>query len=753
MSDLRVRKIPPPIRGINIQDDPLVIRDDQAEELINLIPDRMGFLAARAGGMAATGPSFNSFGFPSSGSDIYQPISNYSVPGISLPIKYVAYGTGNNASTAYVDSFLRPFINSSSVSDRGQTAGGYDTYSVEADADNDMDNSSQVPLYPNPALHNNKLYGHRALNDGTVTVGNAGAAFSDAQTTNGMAAGSGEIGLHPLQMLANAGSNIVSFAPDGGLAVASHLNCLFVMGGRDVPGAHLAVCGTTAASTTVQVSVPDGGIAVGTVIDIGTRDNPTSVVSGRTVNSVTVDSNNVITSIVISGGAISTTANTDHIWINGADGKKVNANPVIELNTLYYTNPGAAILDNGATTIHCKAWKTNGVTNKITVGEDTSEEAGMAIVSHKGNLVIFKNKSIWLLQGGSPDEFSVKPLTRDFGLVDQRSIYVIDEQIFFLSQRGFMSFDGSTFAVRSAAVHDKLLVALKVYSTDSSSVNKGSTIYDTANAFAYVTKLNSRNLLIVVGYNALQIAGGTTQSPRTTAFHGVYNLDTGTWTQIQSFLPTGVQDDAPMRDPINVWSPMYAINVTDRTFVSFTYSNPPNTSSSNYKVFWLVFNDFTLNPVDWKPASFVVGRRPMIDYGPRPDVSGTDYDMPVYISWKSKLFQLAEPLQGAQLNRIVVDYQARMLETIDPDAQYIVLDVLDENNNLLTTISLPADQTMKRQRVSVDVFTDLEGIRFHLHDSRDTLAEFQSTKSDMLDEFRLLGVQVVWQPTNRETST
>jgi hypothetical protein len=87
----------------------------------------------------------------------------------------------------------------------------------------------------------------------------------------------------------------------------------------------IAATGVTTSSNTVVVASGDlaktGHLSDDLLVDIGTVANPTAVASGRTITAVNTNAAGVVTSIVISGAAV-TTATTDRIFRAGSGGNQ-----------------------------------------------------------------------------------------------------------------------------------------------------------------------------------------------------------------------------------------------------------------------------------------------------------------------------------------------------------------------------------------------------------------------------------------------
>jgi len=81
--------------------------------------------------------------------------------------------------------------------------------------------------------------------------------------------------------------------------------------------------------------------------------------------------------------------------------------------------------------------------NFIRIGGNDSGNRITALVPYLQNLVIFKDRSVWILQGDSPDNFEVQMVAPDVGAVSHRSIVQVEDLLFFATRRGPYTFDGS----------------------------------------------------------------------------------------------------------------------------------------------------------------------------------------------------------------------------------------------------------------------------------------------------------------------
>ena len=129
---------------------------------------------------------------------------------------------------------------------------------------------------------------------------------------------------------------------------------------------------------------------------------------------------------------------------------------------LFWTGGGDAAIWGGATTFGdltddgnlrygtSRDWRNNSnVINRI---EIPGSDNGKAIVRLGSNLVIFKERSIWILYGTDEDSYTLRNVTSEIGLWDRDSVVEADGGIYFQSSRGYEFFDGSGISTVSELI-------------------------------------------------------------------------------------------------------------------------------------------------------------------------------------------------------------------------------------------------------------------------------------------------------------
>ncbi len=145
-------------------------------------------------------------------------------------------------------------------------------------------------------------------------------------------------------------------------------------------------------------------------------------------------------------------AHLGRIWVAAAtDPGGTNYEP----NGLYYTNPGGTtVLTNVVAD-----WQdpVTGALNRIAIGDPIDSDFVVALGRAAGHLVVFLRNAVWILYGTAPANLVLRQLRTLHGCVDARSVAVVDNGVYFASQRGYEFFDGEDFHLVSEAVSDTWL--------------------------------------------------------------------------------------------------------------------------------------------------------------------------------------------------------------------------------------------------------------------------------------------------------
>lgn len=135
----------------------------------------------------------------------------------------------------------------------------------------------------------------------------------------------------------------------------------------------------------------------------------------------------------------------DTLWVFGARDTPAGST-TDQPSALYYVNPGTTPADTVA------AWQTDGITNKIIVGEDSTNDRAVAAIPFNRTLLLFKANSLWQLVGTSPENFEVRKIA-DVGCIDLP--VATSRSVYWAAPSGeIMQFDGASVRPAFYAMRD-----------------------------------------------------------------------------------------------------------------------------------------------------------------------------------------------------------------------------------------------------------------------------------------------------------
>ena len=97
------------------------------------------------------------------------------------------------------------------------------------------------------------------------------------------------------------------------------------------------------------------------------------------------------------------------------------------------------------------------ITKSLTLGGDSEQGRITGLVSWRGLLYVFKDDSIWALDGLTDQTFTAQPLVRGVGCVGGHSIVATDNVLYFMGEDGFYAFNGTSAELISRAVSPEVL--------------------------------------------------------------------------------------------------------------------------------------------------------------------------------------------------------------------------------------------------------------------------------------------------------
>lgn len=333
-----------------------------------------------------------------------------------------------------------------------------------------------------------------------------------------------------------------------------------------------------------------------------------------------------------------------------------------EPNTLFYSDVG------GPTGVATAAdWQDDvtGLTNKIVIGEE-NDDFGVGLAQIGPNLVIFKRSSMYVLSGYSSSTFNLTKVSSSTGCVDVRTIVEVDDGVYFLSQDGFMFFDGSSLELISNRITSDLAKIV------SSTVGIG-TQSAALGAFAVAAKMRDNYVMLTISKQD-RSTGALINTSASPSKCYMFHTPTRRWTRFSS----------------------NAMHGTIPRWVDFTYQTP-------------FFNDgttsSTMEKVTEPPYSgFGLGQETFL---------GSVGSSPIPATWKSELINLNKPALQSQAHRFVFNYLFELNAADDSGTGWTVAITRGDGASVLAATSVPnmnkigASAYLYRRSYVTDLFNEL----------------------------------------------
>jgi hypothetical protein len=306
----------------------------------------------------------------------------------------------------------------------------------------------------------------------------------------------------------------------------------------------------------------------------------------------------------------------------------------------------------------------SGLTNQIVVESTNHNDFGVGLAKIGQNMAIFKRRSVHTLFGYSPSTFNLRSFASNIGCLDARSIIEWDEGCFFMSDQGFMYFDGAQLENVSKDVQSELLEHVLAAVGDEG-VDGGR---------VSATRLPN-------GYLGLSVGVSDADSVEaTTTYCAYYHPGRRAWAKLSSglFLSSS--------RPTHFFRSNNYTLLADRTkIVKANALTVPELAAENERGF--------------------------------DNNSGTKYRIPA--KWYSRLFKLSNPLHRSQLSRLLLDYKFQVDGAADDgnDGWFVKL-VGGDGTTLLDEYQVPAqgDPTsyLYRRRHTKDVKSEASDVQLQV---------------------------------------
>lgn len=192
-----------------------------------------------------------------------------------------------------------------------------------------------------------------------------------------------------------------------------------------------------------------------------------------------------------------------------------------DTSRILYTIPGGTT----AFTNVVSDWQdpVTGELNTFAIGPANDGDFVVGFGRAAGHLIVFKRRSVWVLYGTVPANFTLRQLRTQSGCVDFRSIVVSEEGTYFASQLGYELFDGSNFRLLTDPINETWL-ALSNAGVAAGTVN---------HAFIRADSLPNGYLHVALGTDST-VANADDGTQRAWFLHRA----TGAWIDVRSNIAT-----------------------------------------------------------------------------------------------------------------------------------------------------------------------------------------------------------------------
>lgn len=374
---------------------------------------------------------------------------------------------------------------------------------------------------------------------------------------------------------------------------------------------------------------------------------------------------------------------------------------------IYWTNPATsvtALISSAATT-----WR-DAVSlqiNKATVGAPGPDDACMGLASQDRNLMIFKRHSVYMMYGYGADTWNIRQLTDAFGCIDPRSIVKLGTDVYFMSQQGFIRYDGTRFTNVSGRLRSSL-VRQAINRCGPSGTDGG---------FVWATPHRDGYIMVTVGTMNYQSGLSTVD------FCGYYYPPFDSWS----------------------WFSSAAISTHDNWETGSTLAGGllGFANTNNFSV------GYTTDTYYDAQYLFFPEKAPTANYGRDQSGRNAANIQATRARFDSRLYNLASPLMQSKMQALFTDHIAQLNAGAEDSISPTTVTLLNGADTTLLTTTLgaaAAATTKKRRRHVSDVFTETE-------DMGDVQLRVEMAPSAALQKAQVYAADVLYQSSQERRSS
>lgn len=432
---------------------------------------------------------------------------------------------------------------------------------------------------------------------------------------------------------------------------------------------------------------------------------------------------------VAPAGAQDIRAHYQRLFVLG--GQEPGTAGAMQPNTLWWSDQHPT---TGALPDTIASWQNNfvdpAITEYLVVDVNDPDDYGVALAKLGANLAIFKRRSIHVLYGYSSGTFQIKTFSSEQGCLDARSIVEYEDGVFFMSDQGYMWFDGAELVNVTSNLKSTLLTQ----------------------AIGAVGDLGADGGRVVAGklpngYLGLSIGTSPASSVESsTTFCAMYHVGRRAWVNFST-------DVLPTRKPTH-WSRSVTKSfiVDDTRIVKANKLTSPEAdpqlrgidSAEGLFRFAVVDASTTFSGVTDSLRNTESG----VEMFPS---AATNYAIPA--KWYSRLIKLSTPLSLSQLHRYLQDYNFQLASGADESGSlgsgWFVTLLGGDGTVLLAEYQLPVQGQPTvytyRRRNTQDLFTEAADLQVRI--------EWRGTAAPALQRAELLEGTIEFTRTRERRST
>lgn len=204
----------------------------------------------------------------------------------------------------------------------------------------------------------------------------------------------------------------------------------------------------------------------------------------------------------------------DRVWVAGGAPGTTGLNP--STTALFFSNPLQTFTSTPAD------WEdpVSGLYNQIDVDGNHNDPI-VALASVPAGLIILRQNSLFILRGTDPTTYVLRPISKQAGCLDARSVVEIDSKVYWMSEQGFMVTDGTQVQNISGALQDELYRQVATWNN---------AVFNGTGAWCTASKMSDGKILVSFG---TYLSGGS-GLPYTMSgtFSAVFDPATGVWVKV-----------------------------------------------------------------------------------------------------------------------------------------------------------------------------------------------------------------------------